>query len=724
VAQILNNLGLLFYAKGEYSVSESFLHRALAIVEENSAVGNDAGLYAGNLAMLYDTERKYSDAEKLYEKAYDIATKEHGPESREAARELNNLGTMYVDQGQFSKGISLLYRALNVLQTQLGADHPDVIVGTTNLALAYWGQGDFQKAESLFEDGLSAYARQLEYLFAYMNEVDRLSFLEKPSTIFPKYYSFCFQNAKQEPAFIGKMYDTALWRKGFVVKSIAAMRRKLLTSNDEESIQLFESLAMKRSQLATLLLEVPGDNVQLKQRVQQLEEEANKIENQLLERSRGLTDDKEFTHVSWREIQAELKPGEAAVELLRFPFYDGKGWTDKTYYIALVLTQETKGAPTMVVLGEAKDLEVVPLLKYRDLSSERPVVVGFDDSAYRSLWRPLEAALGEAKTIYFSPDGLLNLVAFSVIPLDDGRRLIDTYDLRFVFSTKDLARGMSPLTAKSAVLIGDPKFDSSESAQKTTLHKRSEVTTRPETSIAEGRNNLRSQELRAGNKLLELPASKLEIASVRELLAEQGWQVEIFTRENATEEAVQGVRAPRVLHIATHAFFLPDQATLFSTRTSLKTQASILPGIEDPMLRSGLFFAGANRALKGEKSTEDLEDGILTAFEASGLNLHGTELVVLSACDTGIGKIDNGEGVFGLRRAFQEAGAQAVLMSLWAVPDRETEELMTLFYSKWLAGEDKHQALREAELELRKKVKARYGRDLPFYWGGFVLVGR
>ena len=128
--------------------------------------------------------------------------------------------------------------------------------------------------------------------------------------------------------------------------------------------------------------------------------------------------------------------------------------------------------------------------------------------------------------------------------------------------------------------------------------------------------------------------------------------------------------------------------------------------------------------LRGEKPAEDLEDGVLSAYEATGLNLHGTELVVLSACETGRGQIANGEGVFGLRRAIQEAGARTILMSLWSVPDRETQELMALFYSKWLAGEDKHQALHEAEMELRAKVKARYGEDRPFYWGGFILVGR
>ncbi len=141
-------------------------------------------------------------------------------------------------------------------------------------------------------------------------------------------------------------------------------------------------------------------------------------------------------------------------------------------------------------------------------------------------------------------------------------------------------------------------------------------------------------------------------------------------------------------------------------------------------MRSGLFFAGADRALKGEPPFEGVENGVLTAYEAAGLNLQGTELVLLSACETGRGKVQNGEGVFGLRRALQEAGAESVLMSLWSVPDRETQELMTLFYQNWLSGMEKPEALRRAQLAERDQVKKRYGKDLPYYWGAFVLVGR
>jgi len=176
----------------------------------------------------------------------------------------------------------------------------------------------------------------------------------------------------------------------------------------------------------------------------------------------------------------------------------------------------------------------------------------------------------------------------------------------------------------------------------------------------------------------------------------------------ALKEAILRQQAPRVLHLATHGFFILSRPNI---------------GL-DPLLRSGLFLAGAGRTLAGSPPSAGLENGVLTSYEAAQLNLQGSELVVLSACDTGRGDQADGEGVFGLRRALEEAGAQAVVMSSWSVPDRETQELMALFYKKWLAGADKHEALRQAQLEERAVVRQRYGKDLPFYWGAFVMVGR
>jgi CHAT domain-containing protein len=230
----------------------------------------------------------------------------------------------------------------------------------------------------------------------------------------------------------------------------------------------------------------------------------------------------------------------------------------------------------------------------------------------------------------------------------------------------------------------------------------------------------------------DLPSTKIEVQQLQESLAKP-WHVEMYTESEALEEVMKRLHGPRLLHVATHGFFLTDENQQqvcsggdVSIRTAVPANASDAlqrPLKEDPMLRSGLVFTGANRIANGDTTPEGMDDGILTAYEAMGLNLEGTELVVLSACETGLGQTEAGEGVFGLRRALQVAGAQSVMMTMWEVPDVETQKLMKLFYGKWLGGEEKHQALREAQLELREQLEKDTGNDSPQKWGAFVLVG-
>ena len=203
----------------------------------------------------------------------------------------------------------------------------------------------------------------------------------------------------------------------------------------------------------------------------------------------------------------------------------------------------------------------------------------------------------------------------------------------------------------------------------------------------------------------------------------------------AIERVLKAARSPRILHIATHGFFLSDEERkpdegLTRLSRGLAGMAGpppvpMRPGgqkIENPLLRSGLALAGANRWAEAAKAG-DVDDGLLTALEVSGLRLRGTELVVLSACDTGVGELKRGEGVFGLRRAFIAAGARTLVMSLWKVPDEETAELMEGFYRRWLSGQEKHAALRDTQLAMIAKLRERHGAAHPLFWAGFVLVG-
>ena len=387
-----------------------------------------------------------------------------------------------------------------------------------------------------------------------------------------------------------------------------------------------------------------------------------------------------------------------------------------------------------MVLGEGKELENDPLRDYRlraglgESRSIRGVEVAGEESGtkapprtsfYQAFWKPLEPLLGNVRRVYVSTDGVLNQVALGVVADNGGQLLMEKYDLRVVSSTKDVLRERRASGGKTAVVMGNPMFGLDEAQQRAALRQTEKAA--PVEAVSVAGAGQRSRDLRGGT-LKPLPGTQKEAETVAKLLGGQHWEVGLYTGEKALEERVKGVRSPRVLHLATHGFFESDQ------ERKLKDVAGTLgeergSGLEDPMLRSGLYLTGANRTLGG-KTPADMDDGVLTAYEATQINLQGTELVVLSACETGLGESQDGEGVFGLRRALQEAGAESVLMSMWSVPDRETQELMALFYQKWLGGKDKHEALREAQSELRGTVKARYGRDLPFYWGAFVLVGR
>ena len=201
-----------------------------------------------------------------------------------------------------------------------------------------------------------------------------------------------------------------------------------------------------------------------------------------------------------------------------------------------------------------------------------------------------------------------------------------------------------------------------------------------------------------------LPGTLIEIEQIKKIYELSNTPYKVFLRENATESALKKVEGPTVLHIATHGFFLPTMSN--SSGSNAKS---------NPLLQSGLVLAGAEKLQKQPNLSS--ENGVLTAYEAMNLNLNNTELVVMSACETGLGTISNGEGVYGLQRAFQIAGAKSVVMSMWTVNDTATQQLMKHFYNNWLNGEDKHEAFRNAQLELKKIY------NKPYYWGAFIMNG-
>jgi CHAT domain-containing protein/tetratricopeptide (TPR) repeat protein len=737
VAADLTGLAAVYRDQGRYKDAEALLKRALEIDEK--ALGAEHLTVAATLELLgglYELQSRFADAEPLYSRALGINVKALGADNPRVAASLNNFAAVLKAEGLYAQAEPIYKRAIAIDEKALGPDHPDLAISLSNLASLYFVQGHYADAAPLFDRTLEIIHERFQYAFAYMSEKDRLQFLATVQGIFPAYFSFALADREHDPSVAGRMYDVILWEKGLVGTSVAALRAQVAASGDPKAVELLDNLTTKKSEASQLAAARPPGWVEAQARVNA---EANALEQQLARRVSSLGEKDVLARATWQDVQKALRPEDAAVEYVRFRFHDGKQFTGNFIYVALVVTPKSK-LPAFVVLGEARKLEATPISDYRlavgktrGVAAKAPApgqpgaaTNANSSAAYDAYWKPLEPSLGGAKRVYVSPDGVLNQIPVGLFADANGQLLLEKYDLRIVNSTKDLLRTQHAASAKTAVLLGNPKFDLSETDQRAALEKLKSGGAQRETQLATATTpptaaaSQRSRDAKGG-PLPPLPATQVEIDAVAKLLKDAGWQPDSYTGDRALEEVLERQKGPRLVHVATHGFFLTDQDA--ARQNSNPNDPATVH--EDPMLRSGLFFAGADRAESGAAPAAGMDDGVLTAYEATQLNLQGTELVVLSACETGLGEQQNGEGVFGLRRGLQEAGAESILMSMWSVPDRETQELMTLFYANWLSGQDKHEALRQAQLKEREVVRQRYAdKDLPFYWGAFVLVGR
>jgi CHAT domain-containing protein len=336
--------------------------------------------------------------------------------------------------------------------------------------------------------------------------------------------------------------------------------------------------------------------------------------------------------------------------------------------------------------------------------------------AYQEIWRPIANVLGDTEYIYLIPDGLLNLLPFAALVDDDDIYLVDYIDFHFLTSGRDLLPSFVSLSEGPYMIVAGPDYDASGVVDASILQQ------------AAARRSAQSDMLRGagsglrGLNFLPLPGAQKEGEMIVEQVDAQQEDKAVFSQQKAEERVISELaEVPQILHIATHGFFLKADENLRKRLLKLQRGADLQvpPPGDNPLLRAGLAFAGINQnaPLLGDIDTRN--DGVLTAIEVLDLKLSGTKLVVLSACETGLGEIHEGEGVYGLRRAFQEAGVSEVVNSLWEVSDAGTQALMVKFYQRILAGIPARQALRESQLDL--KASALWGQ--PYIWSAFMMVG-
>jgi CHAT domain-containing protein/Flp pilus assembly protein TadD len=752
-AQRLSNLAVLYEDLANYEKAESLLLEAITIQEK--ALGKEHLDYArslNNLAAVYRSMGNSEKAEPLWIEAIAVQEKIQGKENPEYAGLLINLGALYAYMGNHEKAELLYLGSKAIREKVLGKEHPYYAICLDKLAALYHQIGNDEKAETLYLEAKaiqekvlgkrhSHYAESLRGLAnlyetqkyfsksesltreAAVLESERLwksatflseNELSKYTTKFQKNIAdigawLIARPSGQRGCLPELTFDNTLFYKGFLLT--AANQIKQLALSDSVTIEKFNLLKSYRRRLAA----EHAKPIAERKNVAELEKKANDIEKDLVRSVAGYGE--AMRQVKWQEVQQALRPGEAAIEFVHYRYY-GKNETDSVMYAALVLRPGDE-QPLYIPLCEARQLQ--SHIEAQRLRSINNLYAYFGDSRpslYQLLWSQLEPLLSGVRTIYYSPSGELHRLNLDAIGEPSGTVLGDRYKLQLLMSTRQLVspNPQAALTGGSALVFGGIRYDADSTAigaANTRIGIPAQDTTGAYIRYADRTRGdfMKSWDyLDATGKEAEDIQKILEVAGIRTTLR-QG----VEATEEVFKQAGSDAPSPVILHLATHGYFFPDP-TQQPTKGGIGDEP-VFKMSEHPLIRSGLILAGANHAWRTGHPYKGAEDGILTAYEVSQMDLSNTELVVLSACETGLGDIKGNEGVYGLQRAFRIAGVKSILMSLWKVPDEATRQLMTSFYRYWLTDKmSLEDAFRRAQTEMKNKYED------PEMWAGFVLI--
>jgi CHAT domain-containing protein/tetratricopeptide (TPR) repeat protein len=762
VAITLNSLAVIYQVRGRYPEAESLFQRALKIRE--SALGSEHWHVAASLhslAVLNQAQGRYADAESLFQRAMTLHEKTFGPEHPRVATNLSSLASLYRAQGRYAKAEPLLQRALRIREGVLGPEHPDVAKSLNQFSFLYQATGRPRDALTSRSRGLRIEQSNLERVFAVSSEPVMRDYLATFGASLAAGLSLAREDAAAHPEAVDSALVWTLRRKAVVLGTLLRFREaQRLVAGDTAVARRAGALREARERMNRLSLSPLGklpptsrdsQVVALRQESDLREAEFNRHVSGRLPAGAG-------HEVDLQAVQRALPVGAALVELVRTQLVDFHATGPDTgqrarRYLALVLTSEPGGHAHLVDLGDADQIDrhvqdfraslglgyasrSIGLLAAADSGTgpapgQKPTTdqrLGTRSRAlYDHIFAPLRSALGSARMIYLSPDGELNRVPFEALVDEQGRYLIERYRFAYLTSGAELLEPKGEL-ARGTVIFAAPDCDLGvrvRKAQSDALLVPANAASFSLTAASSPFRGARSGEVRGWQGWSALPETPKEAAEVqRELAGSVYGPVRVYQGQEALEEVFKRMPAPRVLHVATHGYFFPDQEAAGSDRADLaegfgaEQRLARIRGTENPLLRSGLVLAGAN-AGGAESDSLGVDDGWLTAEEIGLMDLHGTDLVVLSACETGLGDVRLGEGVSGLRRAFRYAGARTLVMSLFPVEDRATRRLMGRFYHNLKAGRGKLEALRGAQLETMR----RKGSAHPFYWASFVLVG-
>jgi CHAT domain-containing protein/tetratricopeptide (TPR) repeat protein len=752
----MNNLALLHESQGAFDKAEPLYRSAIAVFSKTiGPLHPDAIASTNNLAYLLMLKGDHELAAAMFRKVRDAWAKAYGPRHQNTLKALNNLARATHRTGMLKEAETLFDQALAARKATLGEKHLDTMRSMRDLAALYRSQKKTKEAEALLRRTLTLNETVLgpahPYTFETLNTLgetlddaaDAKGAADVRKTIFgrrteffnrvlhvtgdnaregyvrlhqPELAAYVAGLTKLDEAAAGRsLLDVSLNRKGILLKVASEIQQIAGLSQDPELTKLTRELGETRKRLASLTLSGPteetkNDRVEV---INGLEERINVLQGEL---GRSSARFRRSTAAIGVDDLTKALPANAA--LVDFIIYAENG---KTKMAAGILRKDGDVPAFGLVKYDSTTSIDEAILKYRAMIQNEEIEIDelLDEGqrVHGLIWKPLERMLKSSTKIYAVPDGGLNLLPIGALVEDNRKYLIERIDLHVLTSARDLLPSSVKAASGGYRINAGPDYDADETVDKKALEK-----ARSRSAGSEAQSTMRGFSGMRGLRFDPLPGAEKEGQLIRNTVEAQGRPIVIHSKAEAQEKTLRDMaEPPEILHIATHGFFLKADDTL--KKRLLKIQRSgdfqFPPPGDNPLLRAGLAFAGinSNAAVLGDIDTDN--DGVLTALEVLGLDLTGTKLAILSACETGLGEIHEGEGVYGLRRAFQEAGAQSVVSSLWEVSDAGTQTLMAALYKRLLAGKTPHDALREAQLEMLRNSQW----SAPYIWAAFFMVG-
>lgn len=664
--KFFSNLALLYQQMGKYTEAERIYQGLERRLEKGKP---EYANMLNNLAILYMIMKKDDKVEEMLRRSAGIYKSAMGETNPAYAKVVSDLGNYLRYKGRYDEAQPMLEGVLASREQSLGANHPLYVQSQEDLAILYWKKKDYGRAYNLYRDVMEKSLDFINKYFPPMSEAEKTKYWDMLSPRFQRFYNFAIESAGTNKDAITDIFEYRVATKGLLLSSSRKVSESILSSGNDQLMKDYLAWIDQKEQLTALYAYSKEELAEQSVNLDSLEQAANTMEKRLSENSKEFSRFYFTSKTKLSEIQAKLKADEALLEVIRLKNFD-QVLTDSTIYAGLVVTK-TNARPALVILSNGNEMEGKLAKTYRLMMKNKVN----DEKSYAYFWQPFEAELKGKKMIYVSLDGVYNQINLYTLKKPAGDFLINQLDIVLLGNGRDVLRigKSSGAPLKKATLIGFPDYGSPA--------------------------------------IPELPATKAEVDGIYKVLKTSGYQVSEWVQKDATENNLKATNKISVLHIATHGYFLQDV-----DKASWPIGVHADNAKDNVLLRSGLMLTGASEADKHNSSLDNTSNGIMTSYEAMNLDLKGTNLVVLSACETGLGEVKAGEGVYGLQRAFLAAGAEALIMSLWKVDDTATQQLMNNFYTNWLKSGDREKAFKLAQQQLMSKYKE------PFYWGAFVMM--